>query len=85
MKKRLIAILMATMMIGALTGCGNHTLIDTTYTFRYGIISLPDGTVVKGEVEKWCDYEGEQLQVTINGQTYLTSSYNCVLMAKVPE
>ncbi len=85
MKKRFIAILMATMMIGALTGCGNRTFIDTTYTFRYGIISLPDGTVVKGKVDKWCDYEGEQLQVTINGQTYLTSSYNCVLMTKVPE
>ena len=85
MKKKLIAVVAVIMTIGALTGCGNHTVIDTTYTFRYGIIALPDGTIVKGKVDKWCDYEGEQLQVTINGQTYLTNSYNCVLMANVPE
>ena len=85
MKKRLIAVIAAIMTMGALAGCGNHTVIDTTYTFRYAIIALPDGTIVKGKVDKWCDYEGEQLQVTINGQVYLTSSYNCVLMANVPE
>lgn len=85
MKKRLIAVMTAVLTIGVFVGCGNHTIIDTTYTFRYGIISLPDGTIVEGKVDRWCDYEGEQLQVTINGQTYLTSSYNCVLMANAPE
>jgi hypothetical protein len=85
MKQKFVAMLVTMMAMCALAGCGNYTMLDTTYTYRYAIIALPDGTVVKGEVEKWCDYEGEQLQVTINGQTYLTSSFNCVMMTNIPE
>ena len=84
MKKKIAAILVAMMTMCALAGC-NYNTLDTTYTYRYAIIALPDGTIVKGEVEKWKDYEGEQLQVTINGQTYLTSSFNCVMMTNIPE
>ena len=40
-----------------------------------------DGSVVEGEVESWRDYDdGDQLQVTINGVTYLTHASNVVLM-----
>ena len=67
--------------ITILTGC-NKTIIDTTYTFNYAIIQLPNGEVVEGRVETWTDYEGEQLQIRIDGVTYLCSSYNCVLMNK---
>jgi hypothetical protein len=65
----------------ALVGCGNYTMLDTTYTFDYAIIELPNGEIVEGEVEEWCDYEGEQLQVKMkNGDIYLTSTYHCTLI-----
>jgi len=55
--------------------------VDTTYTFDTAIISLPDGTVVKGEVDSWTDYEdGDQIQVVIDGVTYLVHSTNIVLV-----
>ena len=80
--KRFIVSMIATLVtITVLTGC-NKTIIDTTYTFNYAIIQLPNGEVVEGRVETWNDYEGEQLQIRIDGVTYLCSSYNCVLMNK---
>ena len=63
-------------------GC-NVDMVDTVYKFDYAIIELPNGEIVEGEVETWRDYEdGEQLQVKINGKTYLTSSYHCTLIAE---
>lgn len=82
MKKKLIAIILAALIVCSLTGC-NKNMFDTIYTFNYAIIQLPNGEIVEGEVQSWIDYEdGEQLQIKIDGVTYLTSSYNCVLMNK---
>ena len=82
MKKRVLAlVLAATLAIGGLTGCGNKDMWDTVYTFDYAIIRLPNGEIVEGEVDKWTDYEdGDQLQVTIDGKIYLTSTLNCTLI-----
>lgn len=63
-------------------GCGNYQMFDTTYTYDYAIIRLQNGEIIEGKVEKWTDYEGEQLQVTIDGVTYLTNSLNCTLISK---
>ncbi len=62
------------------TGC-NMDVIDTVYSYDYAYIRLPNGEIIEGVVETWRDYEdGEQLQVTIDGVTYLTNSYNCTLV-----
>lgn len=84
MKKKIITLLLAAVFaIGTLTGCGNKDIWDTVYTFDYAIIQLPNGEVVEGEVESWKDYDdGEQLQIKIDGTTYLTSSLNCTLVAE---
>lgn len=84
MKKRIIAlILMVTTVIGVATGCGNKSFIDTTYTFDNAIIKLQDGEIVKGKVEKWTDFEdGDQIQVTVDGKTYLVHSSNVDLIAE---
>lgn len=63
MKKRLIAVIFAAML---LTGCGNYQVIDTVYTYNYAIIQLPNGEIVEGKVQSWADYDGEQLQVKID-------------------
>lgn len=62
-----------------LTGC-NRQIVDLNYKFDRAIICLPNGEVIEGRVEFWADYEGEQLQVKIDGVIYLVSSYNCVLI-----
>ena len=81
MKKKIIAILCAAVMAFGLTGC-NKKVFDFQYSFNYAIIQLPNGEIVEGKVDSWKDYEGEQLQIKIDGVVYLTSSYNCTLMDK---
>lgn len=80
-KKKIIAIIAATMMgIGMLSGC-NKSLFDTTYHFDRAIIQLPDGKIVDGKIESWTDFDdGDQIQVKIDGKTYLVHSSNIVLM-----
>lgn len=62
------------------TGC-NKQVSDTTYIFDKAILKLPNGEIVKGKVEFWRDYEdGDQIQVKIDGKTYLVHSSNIVLI-----
>jgi len=79
----LILLFLVTVVIMAtvvLTSC-NKQIIDLTYNFNYAYIILPDNTVVQGRVESWTDYEdGDQLQVKIDGVTYLVHSSDCVLV-----
>lgn len=47
------------------------------------MIALPNGETVIGEVESWTDFEdGDQIQVKVNGITYLTHATNVVLIDK---
>ena len=79
-KSKLIVMMLAMGLISlVLTGC-NKQIIDLNYTYDYAIIQLPNGDVVEGKIQSWKDYEGEQLQVKIDGKLYLCSSYNCVLV-----
>ena len=61
-----------------MAGC-NKQVIDLTYEYSQAQIKMPDGTVIEGKVDSWNDYEGDQLQVKINGTTYLIHSSNVVL------
>ncbi|MBP3826248.1 MAG: hypothetical protein ILA11_11025 [Butyrivibrio sp.] len=54
---------------------------DFTYKFDYAIIELQNGEVVEGKVESWLDFEdGDQIQVKVNGVTYLVHSCNATLI-----
>ncbi len=80
MKKILLTIMLLVFMVSA-ASCGNKQIIDLTYTFDKAIIYLPNGEVVEGEVQGWTDYEdGDQIQVKIDGVTYLVHSSNIVLI-----
>ena len=84
MKKRIMIILAALLLMAAavLAGC-NKQMVDLTYSYEYAIIGLPNGQVVEGKVTSWTDYEdGDQLQVKIDGKTYLVHSSNVVLISK---
>lgn len=80
MKKTILFLSMLT-LIGLLTGCGNQTFLDTTYTYDRAIIQLADGTIVDTKIKSWKDYDGEQIQVVAeDGTIYLTSSFRCDLI-----
>lgn len=82
--KKILAILLALTILIGVTAC-NYQVIDTTYNYEYAIVELPNGKVVEGKVESWRDYDdGDQIQVTISGNTYLVHSANAALMTKKP-
>jgi len=73
-------------MTFSMTGCGNRQMIDFTYNYKHAIISLPNGEIIEGEVDSWRDYEdGDQIQVTIGGVTYLVHAADAVLMTENKE
>lgn len=75
-------LLVVAVMLMFLTGC-NRQIIDTTFSYNEAILSLPDGSVVSGKVESWKDYaDGDQIQVKIDGTTYLVHSANIALIKK---
>ena len=82
--KKIIALLLSVIVLLSvclLSGC-NKQMLDLTYSYEYAIIGLPNDEVVEGKVSSWTDYEdGDQLQVKINGKTYLVHSSNVVLIS----
>ena len=82
--KKVLALMLVVIVVlttALLSGC-NKQMLDLTYSYEYAIIGLPNGEVVEGKVSSWTDYEdGDQLQVKINGKTYLVHSSNVVLIS----
>jgi hypothetical protein len=81
MKKKLI---IAVMCLGAtlLSGC-NKQIVDLTYKYDRAILYLPNGEVVDGKVSSWTDYaDGDQIQVKIDGTSYLIHSEDVVLISE---
>ena len=80
MKKKVFAVVgICTVLL--MSGCWNKQLFDFDYTFTRAMIRLPDGSVVDGAVESWRDFEdGDQLQIKIDGVTYLVHSTNVALI-----
>lgn len=80
MKKIIMFILVMILMLVTLCGC-NKQMADFTYKFDRACICLPNGKVVEGKVDSWLDFEdGDQIQVKIDGVTYLTHISNVVLI-----
>ena len=84
MKKHIALAIVLVMTALLLVSCGNKDYFDTVRTYHEAVIAMPDGTVVSGEVQNWRSYgNGDQIQVKIDGITYLVHSSNIVLM-KIP-
>lgn len=88
LKKAVTVVLIATLIFAisaVLSACGNMQVYDIMYTFEYGIVRLPDGSIVEGTVQSWTDYDdggSDFIQVKIDGVTYYTNSTNVVLIHK---
>lgn len=81
-KLALAALLTVSLATPILNGCGNRSIIDTTYHFDYAIALLPNGEIIEGKVQNWHDYEdGDQIQVKIDNITYLVHSSSIVLIS----
>ena len=82
MKKIIAVVVMLILVILFATGC-NRQIIDLTYSFNRAIIKLPNGQVIDGEISSWKDFDdGDQIQLKINGSTYLTHISNVVMIAE---
>lgn len=78
----LASIVIILSLLLAFCACGNVQLMDTTYSYEYAYITLPNGKSVEGKVSSWKDYEdSDVVQVVINGKTYLTHYSNVVLVS----
>ena len=83
MKKAIAIVLTAVLVVGllVLVGC-NKQMVDLTYSYERAILVLPNGEIVEGKVSSWTDFEdGDQIQVKIDGKTYLVHSSNIVLIS----
>lgn len=61
---------------------GNKAVVDLKYKFNKAIICLNDEKI-EVEIDKWSDYDGEQLQIiTKDGTVYLVSSFNTILIGE---
>ena len=79
--KKWIAFGLILASLAVLTGC-NKQMVDLTYSYERAILSLPNGEIVEGKVSSWTDFEdGDQIQVRIDGKTYLVHSSNIVLIS----
>ena len=82
--KKIIAILLVLVValsIAVLAGC-NKQMVDLTYSYERAILVLPNGEVIEGKVSSWTDFDdGDQIQVRIDGKTYLVHSSNIVLIS----
>ena len=76
--KKFLLIIILFLLIGLLTGC-NYQMIDLEYEYDK-IICNYNGDKFELEIDKWCDYEGEQIQVVSNRKTYLLSANNCYMV-----
>ena len=83
--KKIIAVLLVAVIALSLAlftvGC-NKQMVDLTYSYERAIICLPNGEIVEGRVSSWTDFEdGDQIQVKIDGKTYLVHSSKVVLIS----
>lgn len=79
MKRRFFTAVAASLIAGnvllTMTGCNKQETRSET-----AILSMPDGTIVRGTVEWWNYVYKTQLKVKIDGVTYLVGTDNVVIV-----
>lgn len=81
MKKSAIKVLALVLLASALFLAMTGFTLKSTYSFSYARIYTPDGQIlVEGKVSWWGGFgDGDQLQVVINGTTYLAHASLVIL------
>ena len=79
LKGKLVTGALTGVLVLSMSGCGNYKLIDTKYSFDKAI-TIIDGVATIYDIEKWTDYEGEQIQLILkDGTIVLTSAFDSML------
>jgi len=79
MKKIILGIAVAALLLFTLSGC-NKQIIDTTYTYNKAITYIGNERI-EIDIKQWNDYEGEQIQIVAkDGTVYLLSMNNTILI-----
>lgn len=78
--KKFLVIFLVLLVVLSLVAC-NKQLVDTTWSYERAIVELPNGDIIEGKVSSWNDYEGDQIQVKIDGKQYLVHSSDIVLIS----
>ena len=76
--KKLIYLGSFVILVLCLTGC-NKQIVDLKYTYNKAVCNY-DGNKFELKIDKWNDYDGEQLQIISNGKVYLISANKCYLI-----
>ena len=71
-------ILLSIVPVLLITGC-NRQVFDFKYTYNKAYCNY-NGDKFELNIDKWSDYDGEQIQIMSNGKTYLISANNCYLV-----
>lgn len=80
--KKLAIIVSGIILAVSLVAC-NKQVVNLTYSYERAIISLPNGEIVEGKVQSWTDFKnGDQIQVRIDGVTYLLHTSQVVLISE---
>ena len=80
MKKIILVVVLLILVTLLATGC-NKQIVDFNYNFDRAIIKLPNGEVIDGKISSWTDFDdADQIQLKINGSTYLTHISNVVMI-----
>ena len=80
MKKIIALVTILIFMLVLMSGC-NKQMVDFNYKFDKAYISLPNGQCIEGKIDSWTDFEdGDQIQLKIDGKTYLTHISNVVMV-----
>lgn len=80
MKHRLILLLAVLLMASFLYGCGSgESSVDVG---KHGIVKLPNGDIVEGEVQSITRWSEATLEITIDGYTYTVHPLNVAIIEK---
>lgn len=77
-KRNLLYVMILAALVLFTTGC-NKQIFDFKYTYDK-IICNYNGDKFELKIDKWNDYDGEQIQVVSDNKTYLLSANNCYLV-----
>ena len=82
MKKRILLIAMIIIVITTLViiaAACNKQIVDFKLKFEHAYIKVGESWITV-DVDKWNDYEGEQIQLILkDGTVLLVNSMNCIL------
>lgn len=82
----LILLFVGIIFFGPICCKGNQQIWDgffnSTNTYNYAEVKMPDGTIKEGRVELWKDYKSDAVKIIFEDGTDLITSYNCAVLSK---